>query len=619
MSAVDEARADPPAADLPWPPPGLEQLEGALEVPLRRATTASLLLVLAVLWALSSTEPLAIGGVGLVFLLIATGLVFFLGAILRTAGVIDQSRRAMLLGYSRSLVAEVACDVDRRAAPLALELEPYASVPPEARAQARRLRVGSITIALIGALITPVMLAIAVLLAVRSDLPLIAAIAIALMPGVLLALPAAAMRFWSVTLLQWSRSAGAWDPSPVSLQDRVDAWRARFAPGQTAQRPGLLPLVLASIGGILMFVFVLVMLSLPVLLALRGGSVGSEFALGRVQAPSRQRVDVVRSYRLPADSSIDALQAGAALYDIAQVGVPERYERTPVPPYVEQPWLTGLRTRNLPERALFTAAFGTGSAALRDSLQHVRSHPADSLIALVARAPAADVVGALHGSTPSATPAYTDLSFARRTLRELAQARSARAGFLAAEGRAAHAELLLREVASVAVLLHDEAPTNIDALFAGVAAASAAQGLAALYEHTGRADQAAALLRDIRASEIAARQRASRSMSRTLRQTIADSTAPQYVRWEALSTYALLQRCRHPRAAVFDRWSSAELDEMRTHLVRRPSDTLVFDRITDIPLENLDRGVPRMVRRALTAVMGPPSEANLCLWGGTFF
>jgi hypothetical protein len=617
MSSGDEHVPGTYTAELPWPPPGLEHLEGALAVPIRRGAIACLLLVLPVLWALTSSESGAIHGGGLAFLLIAVGLVLFLGAILRTAGVIDQARRAMLLGYPRALIAEVASDFDRRAGALALELEPYASVPPDARAQARRLRVLAAGAAVLAVLVTPLVLALAVLLAVRSTTPLAGVLALALAPGVLLVLAATALRLWTATLLQWSRSAGAWDPSPVSLQDRVDAWRARFAPDQKAQRPRLLPVAIASIGGIIVFVFVVAMLSLPVLLALRGGNVGEGYVANQ-RARSGARVAVVRPYRLPVDSSIHPLVAGAALYDVVRVGPAQRLDAPP--DRLQQSWLPGIRLRARMQHTLFTTAFGTGSPALRDSLAAARAHPADSLVALVARAPAADVVGARFGTAAPERIDFMDLAVARNTLRDLGHARAARAGFLASEGRTAEAELALREAASVAVLLYDEATTAIDALFAGMLAASVAEGLAALYAHTGRMTEANALLAAVgAASRGQSASRQAGNPGRVLRRTLADSTAPAFVRWEALQAYTIQQRCRNPRTAVFETRPRGSLDELRALLIRRPSDAIVFESVTTVPLDDLDRGVPRMVRRALTALVGAPSQGNLCLWAATYF
>ena len=597
-----------------WPPPGLHTLAGAMATPIRRATLGSALIVLPMLWWLTAaTDVTGRSIVAATAIVVLAGLVFYLGGLIRVAGIADTARRARALGYDGVTLARVIADTRGEVGWLLAGQEPY-DLPEDVRSGMLQGVVRRASLTLAAALLPPPCLAIALVLAWRGELAQPVLWLIVLAPAALCALAAAAVAAQNALIAQWARSSDAWDPLPVTERDRAQAWLARWAPGTNARPARMAPLVLSALLVVFGFVAITVILGFGMILI--GRTMVAREGMAHVESMGGvHRAELYRPYALPSDSSVDPLQAALAAKAAFQL-VASREGGQTVPG--SAPWLPALQRRGAWPDSLWLVAMGRSNPPLRDSLRAAAlTHPADSLIAFAARAPSLALVDAM--SNDSMTGVFDIAGIVRGNILDAGHARLVRAGLLLGDGRTAEAERTLRESITFGLLIRDHSPSMRDAYLASTLVTLSGDGLSRLYEETGRDREAA----DIRRAAAVVQRMASAQVQpadaldeEELASMVRDRSLLPALRWNALRAHTLLQRCGNLPSALFGRSAHAPLSTTPEQAdAVSPAELQLFRALTQPPaMQAIDFVRWRTLRNALLAILGPPTEANFCAW-----
>jgi hypothetical protein len=363
-----------------------------------------------------------------------------------------------------------------------------------------------------------------------------------------------------------------------------------------------------------------VMLPLPIVLLALLSTVGP--MLTRVTTPRFTqtagriaRMEVLRPYTLPPDSTMSAADAGEVLQVLAYVGRPGTHrapvERAPVRTYGE-PWVMDARPETLRALEVVVPRVFEGQQTLTAGdvayLERATAHPAHAEFARLARAPRADIAGGRWDASAFGGTNMWELPLPRLgTLRDAANLPLAKGLLEARRGERAAAENTFREVISVGLLLMQNSPTAIDMLFGSSMAQNGAQALRTFYASSGRSADANAIrlaLEGVDAAEAAAKslQPASdvQGSLRGVMAIAANRNVPPGVRWESLTALQVSAGCLNANAVLFgrgdgyDRW----IAETRSSLVRFPSEEALF--------ELMEKGVtpPKDARRKANVVQG---------------
>ncbi|MEO5510631.1 MAG: hypothetical protein ABIS27_08360 [Longimicrobiales bacterium] len=644
MDAVRES--EPVVRSLEWPPPGLEQLHSQLRTVRSRAMLATLFIAPPIVWLLvgmSVSERALRGAVGV---LIAIGLFFFLRAILNAARILDASRRGRNLGYAPRLLLEVAVDDSRDTASLIAGTGAYESVRERTRDRIRGLRILAQLLRLAAAVLPLPLVCVALPLALRGAADGLAVALIPALPFFFFSLTAAITIAYAAVLAQWDRGSDAWDPSPVTLGERAAAWQAVTRTHRPV-RPtgGFLIVLLGAAGGIVLFVSV----AFALVTVAGYGIAVQEVSRIRSYAPQPRSllgVEIMRDWRLPADSAITPRQAGDALHALLYAG------RVVAPGMLEP--ARGFNARLWPSRgadtylaaSLWRAAIGRDSLqwfakhpdyASLDSLHRIAPHPALRMLDILARATDIDVTASRYR-----------LPLERGALDEaggFSHANDAKdveaAVFLAAArrynaGDRAGAELLLRELISAGFLLIDRSPFVRDFWMGYMWVSRGKWALAELYRVTGRAAEADGLARssaaadrvavgtgggfDVRFGADGFRDPPDPTLEGALR-TIRSPHVYPSIRWTAFQSAVPVARCGTLRRAMFGpgEFTDLLLAQARTNVIRIPSDSALAAVVLDPaghsakpPFELSRRPGFRRLQRTVLFVIGDHQLAGPC-------
>lgn len=608
MAPDEPPRPGEPRTLLPWPPPGLERVQGDLWRVTMKLAAGGAVMTLPMLWATAARTP--IGSTGPFsdawWVLVLCALV---GLGILTTGFVDAFRLlrrmggAVRRGYVPGLVALVAVDQGRDAGFLVQGARVYSELADEVRNALRIVRVGAALSYAAGALWLSLGFALGLLLAAGNALSPGGLAAFVLVPTATLFLVGLLARSWDNIVMR--RARRRWHRQPWSADlagTDVDEWQheaqqdAGFNAPVTdhgsarAFRIGAAGVVLAAL-----------LVLLPVLSLVVTSSVSPVLAM--IAAPNvlqtQERAaaaEPLRRYVLPPDPAIGAEEAGHMLQVIAYAGstrAPDPLEREPIRRYA-RPWIaepnpTGAHPAHWAERLL--PGIRDAEPDVRAFIAEVASHPAQAEIQRLARAGAMDAVGGRWQMPLPDTVSLFNLPFPRLSgLRQAAYARIAAGIHAFAEGRPDEAELAMREAISMGFLLVDSGYSLIENLIGLIIVENGADALERLYRASGRADEADDL-QWARQSAVRAAERvqagtpmpfstaAALATIRAMPEVVLDTAALSGVRWEYLLLLNTLAPCMNLNRAVFGPGQEYEdwIESARERLVRYPSEAAIFE------------------------------------------
>ena len=261
-------------------------------------------------------------------------------------------------------------------------------------------------------------------------------------------------------------------------------------------------------------------------------------------------------------------------------------------------------------------------------LRAVAADPAAVEISTLARAGSIDILGTRYVTPFPSTAIEWELPIPHtRGVRIAVEAQFARALLALDAGRAAEAEVLLREILSAGVLLADEAPSISDALIGAHAATLGLGSLGALYEATGRNAEAAhiARLSDAVRRSVAMngggqpKGAGATPQLAAISARVLDPNVPRALRWQLASAHVALSECGSLRHRVFGESAAYRewKEKARAALVRSPGEEALFDLMLESPVRG-DISARGMLGHAtaLAAHLIPGGPRCSPIWAG---
>jgi len=636
-TAADVAKRLAPGGGVPleWPPPGLDALHGVLRRWSARLWVGNILLI-----AVGALGFIAFGtrlapanqslGALLLALCAAFGAVVLFVALVTIVGAFRTAASAVGRGYTWLTVLETMADARRDTGALVAGVREYASVEPRARSVLRASRVARDVLVFCSAAAPLALLPLLVWLGAADAFPAAGA------PFLLLGLPLIALGIGIMLERTERQTVGAARRALARRRRREDfgklvqPWYVSFESvreGQTLGRgrAGGARLGWASglTAGVLGIAVLAVTLPLWVVAAM--GPVFWQLK-APVSANIMQRVAIqnrMRPYRLDADSSISASEAGAAYVALALLPVDEAGRQAP--DSVGVPVRSPIALRSVPRRlpplpqlrgsdtTLFPSyegygwsgpdAFGVAgheegiiqlatkgfSPAQRRWLETLVAHPAWREFATVARAPSIDFIAARF-ALPFADTLLPQAVWGMMVstavgTRLMAYANASRAAYYVDQGRLDRAEEAIRETISYGFQLTDHGSTMMDALIGVVITGIGRHELTQFYTatHNPKALALQALEDSLttQAGEFASVAAATHPPGRAeWREHVGDRSFPVAVRLEFLSQAAWV-RCTNVRELIFGpgRDVDSVIAAARHDLARNLGDSAMIDLI----------------------------------------
>ena len=495
---------------LEWPPPGLEELYGALR---RAAEPAFLggasvtLLMLALLGAGPSLNSALTSIVTLLLLVGAIAAAVPLGlALVRLVRGGTSAARAIRNGYAWMTVLETMADVRGDTGNLIAASREYSGLRPEERDRYRVSRVRREFTLLFAGLAPAPLFILAVMLGSRSEMPwqwawlaMLAPVA-GLMVSIVLELReyrafAGRRRRRTIAVADIPRLAAPWYLSFEDVRKGQHLGRGRADSPNAGRWAAVAATAVAALVVILLVPLTVFGTIGPAL----WGAVLPQFATTKTKIGLSS---LVRPYNLPKDSTTSPIEAGrmfVALSGPQRVSAtPGQFEELPVtnqlPP---PPWADTLpggvfpsareSYTKLPSPVKVIAAARAGlNARELATLERIASAPQWRYFDLLAHARSIDYIGARF-KLPFAEGAESRMMPIMRfsEIKNLAYASNARAAFHMARGRRDSAEAALRGAIAVGFLLVDEGTFTIDQLIGVVMVGIGRQGLVDFFKAVG--------------------------------------------------------------------------------------------------------------------------------------
>ena len=631
------------APPLSWPPPGMERLQGGVWRVIGLCWTGSLILVLPLLWALAVEQPfyslgpfednwelgLAIAAVGAVLVVFAFGHFWFL---MRGAA------QAADIGYGLLTVFEVACDSGRDTGFLIQGKRHFGSLGEGRQGTVVRARLRGAALLLGAAVWMIVGFGIAILLAARGFVTPSGIWLMTMGPTGLMAAVGAGFIITQNTTVrglqtEWNAQEGA-----NRIQTESEAWNERLeqagpavALGSGAKNQGT-NFRMGSTVVIVLFVLGFgPTLTIAVTTAI--GPILAEIAVPTFLAVQEMAggAEVLRRFTVEKDPSVSPAAAGAALQNIAFVGISgpaEPMERAPGTPYVEG-WFP---TPDFPDAfsesvasELMSRPLSEFSEQERAALIQAATHPAHAEFHLLARAEIVDVVSGRWTLPFPDSMTFQELPWPRfQAFRTAGLAQVAKATVEVSNGQRADAEHTLTELISTGFLLIEQGPTLLDNLIGVELTRMGADGLEGYYVRIGQPDRAESLAW-AREGALAAAKKARAGLipqdARALLQGVPDlvenENALRGLRWEYFATFNMLAPCINLQKMVFG--IDDDYDEWRRRaersIVRVPGEQELFDLAESGALgsggQNLEGFLPRFLNLVLGSGGAPGSCASL--------
>jgi len=540
-----------------------------------------------------------------VILVLATvGLGFAADVFASIARVLRRTAAALESGYDARTVAYVLADHRKDMGFLLQGGRHFSVLTASQREDVARLRVWALACHALAGLWLPVVLGLALLAAARGLLGDTGVWALTLTPAALLYVVGGTLGAWEDSRVRRARSTWFQQPWASDLDgEEIDVWRSDLAQrrGEAApparrgirSRQGLYRAAMAM-------GFLAAVVAVPVLTLVPTSAIGPVLALvalprfDRVQQRAAE-VEAFRGYGVAADPAISPLEAGQLLQELLYVGstrAPAIGEMDPLR-RLPQAWLPRMESANPlgsePHRwaeELFQRVAEGRTPEMTKYMEAVASNPAHAVFSRLARAAELDAAAGRWETTFPRGLTMASVPIPRfGELREGAYAHVAAAALAQSRGRSAEAEVLIREVISVGMLLGDQGPTLIENLIGHVVAEFGGTALERFYTVTGRDDDAGRL----RAVRDAARRSAGRihgsnpegieSFVRSLPDLVADTGTVRGLRWEFFTLTATVSPCLNLHRMVFGPEEQYEgfVENARSSLVRWPSEEKLFD------------------------------------------
>jgi hypothetical protein len=596
---------------LEWPPPGLEDLQGAASRPINRLLAGALLTGLPL--ALVTIAPVESGlrpgwpSVMLVPLVAGMGAVLSVSAAIDAARAVRLAFRAARAGYGWGIIAEVLADADRDTGAVIAGDREFAALTAEQRNRVRRWRV--LRMGLTGGaalwLVAGFMLGLPI--AVRfGGSSFLAAWALGIPAAMLLA--ASMLRRSENRVLDSIRTRLRRHRTPIDrLSHLAQTWRDAFErvipPGGRGQGAfGKIARRAAAVSAAAIIGAAGLSTAVGLLVVSVGGEViNASYANDFSSIQEKIRRGRKLEYLRPAlDKSITPAAAGMAVHSLTTAGRPGKMRlmsapAKPIAVPIEIPDGDPFFGKFLKGHAIRKARAGL-TPAERAYLVRVASLPGAAEFSVLAHAPFADWLGvAVINPLPEST-VWAELPLPRyAALKNEGYANVARAALALADGRADEAERLLRENVGVGFALMD-GTIAIENLIGLVIAGTGATELQAFYEVMGRPEAARAITTALEITESAERplppwQMPPREREQMVMRTIRDNTAPRGVRWEAAVASLAYESCNDLGQVLFgpNETHRQRLAEARKILVRTPGE----DRLMQV------------AERALNSVVDP--------------
>jgi hypothetical protein len=593
---------------LEWPPPGLEDLQGAAVGAARQMFLGSLAVAVP-LAALVTQRPGGLlygeGSAAVATpLMIAAGGVVCVHAAAALARLLPLVRRALGAGYGWGVICAVLADIEKDMGAVMAGEREYAALSLLERDRIRRWRVTRLALSLGGAVWGVAGVFLALPLAARladSD----TAFGLTLLGGPLASLLAS---IWLVererTLLRPVRERMRRHSSHIDrLTGLAAAWRSAFdrvtadvrinRVGRAGRRVAAAAMVgITAAAGLTTIVGMTVISS--------AGKMGVAVGIptyDRFQ-DRLSKLDRLRVLRPTEDPSITPLEAGEALLALSEAGrgaPPDRFLKPPpaalpaivLPEYHREfgaEWERG--------SAMRAAARGL-SATQRAFLESAAKTSGEMQLRALAYAGQVDWISAAVVQPIPREMLVFDLPIPRSNpIRRAVSGQFARAALARADGRVADAERMLREVIGAGFSLMGEM-TIIENLVGSTIVDRGREELVAFYETTGRAGEARQIssAMDPRPRDDLTEPRLTAAQQEVyIAQTIQDSARAPGVRWEMATRFATFKPCMELRDMVFGPGPDyyAVLAEARKGLVHTAGEDAVM-RMAETQLEG---GVP---------------------------
>lgn len=594
---------------LPWPPPGLERLQGDLWRIAGRGALAGGLLVAPLLLVVARTRDLTSLGpfadAWWVTLALSTvGLAFAADALVSAARLLRRAARALEAGYDLRTVVLVASDRRQDMGFLLQGLRTFSVMERHERQGVARLRIRAAALAALAGLWLPVILGIGLLVAAWGGMGPTTLWTLTVVPA--MALYTVGGVFRAVEDGRVGRARRAWFGKPWLADlsgDEISAWRAGMEGPVTSRdlvtRWHVGPGALRRLATVVALVALVV--AVPVLTLVPASTIGPVLAMVALPRFSRAQeraagAEGYRAFRVAPDPALSPEEAGGLLQDILYAGsdrTPPHGERPPARRFSE-PWIPeGPAPAPLGDRpdqrwpdVVFRAVRSNPSPKLLAYLDGIAAHPAQEAFGRLAHAASVDVASGRWVDPLPPDVTLEGLPIPRfGEFRQAAIARLAAAAGDLARGRTGDAEEKIKEVVSVGLLLGDEGPTLLDNLVGYMVAGTGGTALEEFYDAVGREDEAD------RVRELAgAARRASRRIHtlppsgteafvRSLPDLVQDTLAVRGLRWEYFILTATLTPCLNLQRMVFGPGDTYRdfVERSRRALVRWPSEDQLFD------------------------------------------
>lgn len=635
------ATEETPVQPMRWPPPGLGRIQGDLWVVARKMAVVATVLVVPLLVVLALPHSqYGLGPLGqawwLTLLTTILGVALFTDAVVSIVRFLFRVRRALAEGYTKHVVALVVADRDRDNGFLLQGVNAFSVLAESERRTLGRLRFLAPLGYLLGATWFVAGFGLLLFLAARGAISLSGL-------GFGTVAPAAFIWFFGLVLRATEgtiayRAREAWHNTEWAedlARHEIDAWQGAsedrgFVPTGASVRGAPAWPSLALVG----IVVGALLAVLPAMTVVPASSIGAVFSSVGAWRYDRSlqraaEAEAYRPYRVEADSTVTAYEAGGLLHSLARAGMgPHPAEEFRDPPRIyEEAWIEGEPPEGFrPEAAPYWSDtvwtwVGRGlRAEERDYLGGIAEHPGRDDLSRLARAPSVDVVGGYYDLPFEEDATFFMLPLPRLSgLRSAANSHLAQAALLADQGRYDDAERTVREVVSLGFLLTDHAPTLMANLVGSVLVRTGGGALAGLIETRGDDGRAERLRESVRAAAAAADRMSvlggpdpgGDAYLQRLPVIAEDTRALPGLRWEAAHMVTVFSPCANLRRVVFgpDDEYFAWMERVRSSLVRYDSEEAYFD----VAMRGIAPMIePSPLTRVLALAMGGISDPGSC-------
>lgn len=631
----------PTAAPLSWPPPGMERLQGTLWRVIGLGWTGALVLVLPLLWALAVEQPFYSLGpfednweLGMAVATLGGAVVVF--AFWQLWTLAREAARSADLGYGTFTILEVAADSGRDTGFLIQGKRHFGALDDVRRRALVHARIRG-SLFLLGAwLWLLVGFGLAILLAARGFVTPSGIWLVTLGPTGAMALVGAFFITSQNTTVRELQTEWNAQEGTGRIHTESQAWNAHLdASGEAialgAGSRGEAPRFRTAAALVVVLFVVGFGPIATIAMTTAIGPVLAEIAVPTFLAVQEMAgaAEVLRRFDVEKDPSISAARAGAALHNIAFVGLTgeaEPMEQKPSTLYADgwfpDPTFPDPFAESVAAE-LMRRPLSDFSDAQRVALLQAAAHPAHDEFHLLARAELVDVVSGRWTVPFPDSLVFQDLPWPRfQAYRTAGLAQVAKAAVEIADGDAEAAEHTLRELVATGFLLIDQGPTLLDNLMGVELTRMGAEGLEGYYVRVGQPELAASLSW-AREGALAAARKAragltpedARSLLQGVPALVENETALRGLRWEYFATFNMLAPCINLHKMVFgpdDTYLEWRRRAERA-IVRVPGEQRLFDLAESSVIGSAAPDPDGFLPRFLGLVLGSRGAPGSCV------